>query len=113
MKTYYTDASDKGMFPATFIPKYATHNLSLVTEFQVITNCGISFWYDTYSLISGAEASTWGSRGKLSSSMSGLVGKWLYKFFLKLINNCVPGWVTTIVRVLLLVVVLTHPGSYR
>ena len=56
IQTYCPDVSDKGMFPATFIPIFATHNLSLVTRLQVIANC--SHKSGLYEQMSGAKASS-------------------------------------------------------
>jgi hypothetical protein len=45
------------------------------------------------------------------SSTSGLVGKWLYDHYLKLMDNCVPGWVTATIGVLLVVCLDAQPGA--
>ena len=58
IQNYCTDASDKGLFPDTFVPIYATHNLSLVTELQVIPNCSVKFKYGSNDLMTGAMASS-------------------------------------------------------
>ena len=58
IKTYCANASYKGMFSTPFIPSYATHNLSLVTELQIIENCSARFMSYSPDLMSGATAST-------------------------------------------------------
>jgi hypothetical protein len=57
IQTYCPDTSDNGVFAATFVPIYATHNISLVTEFQKKTKCSYMILFDTHDLMAGATAS--------------------------------------------------------